>query len=278
MRIAISNIAWDTTEDLEVARLLRQYQIDAIDIAPSKYFSDIQNTTHAQIHLVKQWWHDHGIEITGMQALLFGTQGLNLFGEPSIQQAMLDHLAAVCRIAAGLSAKLLVFGSPKNRNRTGLTDDQAAEIAVNFFQRLGNIAAGLGVIICLEPNPASYGCNFMTNSLETSQLVRKIAHPAIKMQLDTGAMAMNHEKPEMIIQQCADIIGHIHASEPNLIPLGGGNTPHQQIAQALFHYAPEQSLITIEMLATAEPHLATIEQSLKVAIHLYKSPFHHNKR
>ncbi len=32
MRLAISNIAWD------VAALLQRYQVDAIDIAPSKYF------------------------------------------------------------------------------------------------------------------------------------------------------------------------------------------------------------------------------------------------
>ena len=38
IRLAVSNIAWDVSEDSEVAVLLRKYQIDAIDIAPGKYF------------------------------------------------------------------------------------------------------------------------------------------------------------------------------------------------------------------------------------------------
>jgi hypothetical protein len=52
-----------------------------------------------------------------MQALLFGTTGLNVFGDNKSQEAMLEHLRAVCRIGAGLGATKLVFGSPKNRDR-----------------------------------------------------------------------------------------------------------------------------------------------------------------
>ena len=69
----------------------------------------------------RAWWAERGIEITGMQALLFGTSGLNVFGPSEVQDAMLAHLAAVCRIGAGLGAVRVVFGSPKNRDRSGLT-------------------------------------------------------------------------------------------------------------------------------------------------------------
>lgn len=39
MRLAISNIAWEPAEDDAIASLLQRYGIDAIDIAPGKYFS-----------------------------------------------------------------------------------------------------------------------------------------------------------------------------------------------------------------------------------------------
>ncbi|MGM1231309.1 sugar phosphate isomerase/epimerase, partial [Escherichia coli] len=73
---------------------------------------------------VRQWWADQGIEITGMQALLFGTTGLNVFGDNKSQEALLEHMRAVCHIGAGLGAIRLVFGSPKNRDRSGLSDTQ----------------------------------------------------------------------------------------------------------------------------------------------------------
>ena len=40
MRLAISNIAWEVADDAAVADLLQHYQIDAIDVAPGKYFPD----------------------------------------------------------------------------------------------------------------------------------------------------------------------------------------------------------------------------------------------
>ena len=125
MRLAISNIAWDTAEDEAMVRLLRRFDVDAIDVAPGKYFSDPAKATEQDIARVKNWWSERGIEITGMQALLFGITGLNVFGSPEAQDAMLQHLTAVCRIGAGLGAKRLVFGSPKNRDRTGLSDQKA---------------------------------------------------------------------------------------------------------------------------------------------------------
>ncbi len=276
MRIAISNLAWDITEDEAVAALLQRYQVNAIDIAPSKYFAQPALATDSQMASVKAWWRQHGIDIVGMQALLFGTLGLNIFAAPDIQAAMLGHLGAICRIGSALGATRLVFGSPKNRDRRGLSDADALAVAVPFFRQLGNVAAAHGVVVCLEPNPACYGTNFMTHSQDTAQVVTQIDHPAIRMQLDTGAMTVNAEDPCAVLSLHAGLIGHVHASEPELRPLGDGGqngdggTDHAAMFGALHSYLPDH-VVTIEMLATAhEPHLVSIERALQVAIQYYR--------
>lgn len=272
MRLAISNIAWDVSEDNDVARLLKDFSIDAIDVAPGKYFSRPGNASDQDIEKVKYWWADHGIEITGMQSLLFGTNGLNLFGERQVQDAMLEHLAAICRIGGILGAPRLVFGSPKNRDRTGLNDSQALDQAVNFFGRLGDIARSAGVVICLEPNPKRYGANFMTSSSETAQVVEAVNHCAIKMQFDSGALAINNESPEDVVQNNAKLIGHIHASEPGLSPLGDSDVNHHIFHRALVKHLSEH-VVSIEMVATTdEPHLASIERALSCAVNCYQPP------
>lgn len=269
MRLAISNIAWDIAEDEAIARLLTRYKLNAIDVAPGKYFPSPLSVTENDIAHVKAWWSNRGIEITGMQALLFGTTGFNIFGTLPAQDAMLQHLAAVCRIGAGLGATRLVFGSPKNRDRTGLNDQQAIDQATIFFRRLGDIAQYHGVLICLEPNPQCYGANFMVNSEETALIVQQVAHPAIKMQLDTGALTINNEQPESIIQKFSDLIGHVHASERDLVPLGDGDTDHGKIISALAQHLPNH-IVSIEMLATKnESHEQSIERALNVALQYY---------
>ncbi|SDU02084.1 sugar phosphate isomerase/epimerase family protein [Pseudomonas yamanorum] len=271
MRLAVSNIAWDVSEDEKIAALLCRNSINAIDIAPGKYFPIPVAALDEDIARVKEWWAERGIEITGMQALLFGTTGLNLFGSVEARERMLAHLAAVCRIGAGLGATRLVFGSPKNRDRVGLDHQQAMEIAVPFFRQLGHIACAAGVTICLEPNPACYGANFMIDSVETSEVVRQVAHPAIRMQLDSGALTINGEEPSVILSDCADLIGHIHASEPDLLPLGDGSTGHELMALAINQYLPAR-IVTIEMVATKdEPHEDSIERAIKVAKFHYRT-------
>lgn len=270
MRLAVSNIAWDTSEDEAVAKLLQRFGVDAIDVAPGKYFAEPEEVTRVAIIEVKRWWAERGIEITGMQALLFGTTGLNLFGSAEVQDAMLARLAAVCRIGAGLGAPRLVFGSPRNRDRSGLSDNAMMETAVSFFRRLGDIAEFHRVAICLEPNPPCYGANFMTTSAETAQVVEQVAHPAIRMQLDTGSLTINDEQPDAVLRYSADLIGHIHASEPNLVPLGDGVTDHRKVSEALWPRL-RSHVVTIEMLATKdEPHLVSIERALGVAIRFYR--------
>ena len=270
MRLAISNIAWDVPEDEALARLLRRYAVDAIDVAPSKYFADPVHAADQDIARVKLWWADRGMAITGMQSLLFGTTGLNLFGPAQVQDAMLGHLAAVCRIGAGLGATRLVFGSPKNRDRSGLDDAEAMALAVPFFRRLGDLAQSCGVLICLEPNPPRYGANFMTTTAETAGVVEQVGHAAIRMQLDVGALTINGEDAATELAKCAGLVGHVHLSEPDLLPLGDGATDHAKVNAALERYLSDP-LVSIEMLATKnEPHLASIERALQAAIKSYR--------
>ena len=270
MRLAISNIAWEVAEDEAVVSLLHRHRFDAIDIAPAKYFATPLEATDDQIVAVRDWWSSRGIEITGMQALLFGRPEWNLFGPADIQAAMLQHLETLCRIARVLRATKLVFGSPRNRDRGGLSDAETRLKATTFFRRLGDIAARRGVAICLEPNPVCYGANFLTTSIEAADFVRQTDHPAIRMQLDTGAMKINGEDPAAVVALCADLIGHVHASEPNLVPLGDGGTNHPAVFSALSQHLPN-AIVSVEMVATKdESHLASIERALTVASRCYR--------
>lgn len=270
MRLSISNIAWDVKDDISVVQLLREFQIDAIDIAPGKYFPAPADVTDDEIARVKKWWKDHGIDIIGMQALLFGTTGLNVFGDQHSQKAMLGHLRGICRIGAKLGATRLVFGSPKNRDRSGLTDQQALEGATQFFGKLGDIASEWGVIICLEPNPSCYGSNFMTTSLETAKVVQLVSHSSIRMQLDTGAVIINEENLEIFLSKYSSLIEHIHASDPKLVPLGDSKIDHSSIHCIISRFFPHRP-VTVEMVATKnESYIDSIRRALKFAERCYR--------
>lgn len=273
MRLSISNLAWDPVHDEAIAGLLKDVAVDAIEIAPSKYFTTSRDPEPDQVSAVRRGWQDRGIEIVAMQSLLFGTSGLNLFGSPAVQDEMLRHLARIARIGAGLGAKRLVFGSPKNRDRKGLDLPAAMATAVDFFRRLGDIASSSGCIVCLEPNPAMYGCNFMTGTDEAAEVVQTTAHPAIRLQLDIGAVTANGEDAEGLLQRHHALIGHVHISEPGLAPLGASAADHAHLGALVRRFLAPGTSVSIEMLtpATADP-IATVRNALQLAVRHYRHP------
>jgi sugar phosphate isomerase/epimerase len=110
----------------------------------------------------------------------------------------------------------------------------------------------------------------MTGAEDTARIVRAVSHPAIRMQLDTGALTINGEDSEVVLMHHAELIGHVHASEPELAPLGDANTAHAAMAAAVAKWLPTH-IVSIEMLATRnEPHPVAIERALGVAIRHYR--------
>ncbi len=266
MRLSVSNIAWDIADEGEVAAVLQVEGLRHVDLAPSRYFPDPATATASDARRVRRWWSDRGFEIAGMQSLLFGVPNLNLFADDGV---MADRLAGICRLGGELGARALTFGSPRQRDRTGLVDDDARRIAVDFFRRVGDEAAKAGVLFCLEPNPVMYGCNFMVGTLEAADIVRAVAHPAVKLQLDVGAIAVNGEDASSTIAAVHDVIGHIHASEPGLVVLGDAGAPHIEAGVALRSLMPD-AVVTIEMaMPTNEPHITALARAVRVARDAY---------
>ena len=245
MRISISNIAWEKDEEPEIAELLGRLGVTAVDVAPGKYFPDVAAASDSDIRKVRSWWNERGISIYGMQSLLFGTKGLNVFGEVDSQERLLQHLRHVCRVAEGLGAKRLVFGSPKNRDRSGLSVSEADDIALHFFTRLGDIAQSHGIVITLEPNPVCYGTNWVTTTKEAYAFVKELGNPGIAMQLDTGTVITNSEDTAEF-SEVKDTVGHVHLSEPGLLPLSLASEEQDEVFLAAAGIA--QEAVTIEML------------------------------
>lgn len=258
MQISISNIAWEKEDEPEIAEILGRLGVTAVDVAPGKYFPDMAAASDSDIMKVRRWWEERGISIYGMQSLLFGTKGLNVFGERDSQERLLEHLRHVCRVAEGLGAKRLVFGSPKCRDRTGFSDEEAQDIALEFFRRLGGIAKYYGVVITLEPNPVCYGTNWITTTKEAYAFVKALGNPGIAMQLDTGTVLTNQENISAI-HSFKDAIGHVHLSEPQLLPLCLAPGMHGSVFRAAAESAP--GTVTIEMLTKGQGRAVELVES-----------------
>jgi D-psicose/D-tagatose/L-ribulose 3-epimerase len=269
MKLAISNIAWEPAEDAKVAGLMRAHGFAGVEIAPTKYWPQPLAAGAADIAAVRGFWERRGLPIIAMQSLLFGTQGLALFESEAKRRATRDYLAGILALAGKLGAKALVFGSPKNRLKGALTDDQAETIAVPFFRALGEVAVHHHTYLCVEPNPAAYGCDWITTSAQGLALVRKVDHPGFGLHLDAAGMTLAGEDLPEAIAAADRAIRHFHASEAQLAPLGKGGTDHAAAAGAL-RSAGYTGWVSIEMLVTGTAdRMAAVEKALDLAAAAY---------
>ena len=266
-RLAASNIAWEPKEDDQVAAILREHGFTGVEIAPSKRWESPIDATKKEIAAYREEWEKRGLQIVAMQALLFGRADLQLFGSITVRRALREYLTALVEMAHGLGAKALVFGSPKNRKRGKLPLDEATGIAVEFFRELGAVAASRGCVICIEPNPPSYECDFINTTAEAVALCEQIASRGVRVNGDAGAIALNAEDPTSAIEAALPWLGHFHASEPALAELT--DSAVHTAASATLRAASWPGWISIEMRAAAPNRVTAVAQAAERVARIY---------
>jgi len=254
---AVSNIAWPPKQRYKAYRVLEQHGYSGLEIAPGLLFAgepDVFSPSEQAIERIRSDLTQYGLHLVSMQSLLFGVENAELFG----RAAALDRFEAGMRRAIKLAGRLgisnLVFGSPKQRViPNDLSRAEAERHAVKVFCRLGDDALRAGTAVSLETNPAAYGTNFLTKTAETVSFVQRIDHPAIKLNLDIGAMEMNGEPgTAAVLWDNAHLISHVHVSTPNLAPAPRDLSLLTTILRQLRRKDYARA-VSIEMLAPENP-------------------------
>jgi sugar phosphate isomerase/epimerase len=244
----VSNIAWEPAQDDAVRGLCARHAVQGIEVAPTRVWAEPMAVTAVQARDYAARWADAGIAISSLQALLFGRPHLTVFQARHTRGHTLAYLQGIIRLGGWLGAGALVFGAPANRRIGTLPPERALDLAEGFFRVLGETAAEHGTVFCIEPNPRAYGCDFVTDSRQGLELVRRVSHPGFGLHLDAAGMTLAGEEVETALQVAAPWLRHFHASEPELAPLGGGAVDHARLAGSLQRLAYGQ-WVALEMRA-----------------------------
>jgi len=264
MRLAVSNIAWDRSEDDRVAEALRREGVTGIEIAPTKWRDDPLRAPAADIEGLRREWNDQGLRIVSLQALLFGRPDLQLFGSDASRAAMFGHLERTVDFAAAVGAHALVFGSPGNRKRGSMSLANATSVAVDFLQKLGAYAHDRGTTVSLEANPVEYGCDFVTTTADAVALCNAVGHPGIGVNGDLGGIMLAGEDPVSALESAASRLVHVHASEPALAELSVRDE-HIAAGRALSKMRYD-GWVSIEMRAVGGgQNVSAVERAVKAA-------------
>lgn len=265
--LAVSQIAWHASEEIEVANLMADMGINAIELAPSRLFENPGKPRADEIRKCRDFWGVRGIRPVAFQALLYGKPELTLFESAAAREAMIAYISQQILAAGALGVHALIFGSPRNRSiPRDMTAAIANEIAVDTFRRIADVANDSGVILCVEPNPVEYGCNFITTAAHGIDMVREVDSAGFGLHLDTAGMWLAGDDFRESVQDAADWLEHFHVSAPNLGLVGLNELPYEVALRALSD-ANYAHTVSIEMRAGNSNNLARV----KSAVHFLQS-------
>ena len=214
MKLAISNIVW-SKEESDLYKLMGKYNFTGLEIAPTKIFTE---NPYEKLIEGEKWQKklidEYNIKLVSMQSIWFGKTE-NIFNSIEEREVLADYTKKAIDFAQKTKCGNLVFGCPKNRV---IGDNLKKESAEEFFREIGEYAFEHNTCIGMEANPSIYGTNFINNTKDAIDLVKKINNPGYKLNLDVGTMIVNDEKVSEL-EGVAKYINHIHISEPYLKPI-----------------------------------------------------------
>ena len=267
MKLAVSNIAWTEAMHEGAISTLLKYGVQGVEVAPTRLWPNWEGMSRQSAARIRKQYSESILSIPAMQSLLFGMQDLNVFGSDADRACIIDHMENLFAVAGTLGVGALVFGSPKNRDRSGLSDTEAFNQAAEFFKILAEKAQRHRVVLCIEPNPPQYGANFVTNWREARALVESVNTRGFGLHLDSGCIHMFGDDIGEAIRLCADLICHFHISEPHLADFSKPDVDHAGAAKAL-RDIDYQGWTSIEMRCGDRP-LAALDNALQFVTATY---------
>lgn len=234
MKFSICNELWEGWRIEEVFGFAAEIGYDGVEIAPFTLAETADQIDGAQRAHVKAAAAAAEQEVVGLHWLLVKPEGLYInHPDAGIRKKTQAYLTKLIGLCADLGGKVMVIGSPRQRNvHQDLTPKKAWTYARQAFSACAEAAGEKGVTLCIEPL-ARTETNFINTHRDAIKMIRDVKHPNFKLLLDVKAMSDEETPIPDIIKDSAEHLAHFHANDANRRGPGFGDTDFRPIMAAL---------------------------------------------
>jgi len=234
MRFAICNEIFRDWKIEDVFTFAAKIGYDGVEIAPFTLAETVTQIPPARRQAIRAAAARQQIEITGIHWVLVKPEGLYInHTDPEIRARTAKYFCDLVDFCADLGGKVMVVGSPKQRNvLPDLPLEQATEWAAETFRHSVKRAEDRGITICFEPL-GSAETNFINTAADAIRFIERVPSPNFKIILDVKAMCSESKPIPQIIRESWPNFAYFHANDKNLKGPGFGEVDFKPIAAAL---------------------------------------------
>lgn len=224
MKLALCNEMFEDTPFDEVCRLAVKHGYEGIELAPFVFAKDVKDISPDDRRQIADTAARYGLEIIGLHWLLAQTEGLHVTApDVDVRNRTTDYLKQLVRFCVDVGGRVLVFGSPMQRNLLpGVTFDQALDFAAEVFTPVADMAKQEGAMIAFEPL-SHEETDFGGNIADGIRIVEKLDHPNFRLHFDARAMSYESTPLHELVRAHAPLIEHVHVNDPNKLGPGMGD-------------------------------------------------------
>lgn len=236
----------------ETCALASRLGYDGLEFAPFTLASRMTEFTSAQRRDLKQTCADHNLDVVGLHWLLAKTEGFHISTpDDAVRARTLDYYKALIQCCGDIGGKVMIHGSPQQRNVVPGDDPRKArDRAIEFFRGASKTAADHDVTLCLEPlGPKE--TDIIVTADDAAAMMDEIDSPSVALILDCKAMVAEGADLPATIRKHAARTMHFHANDDNLSYPGSGNLDFTAILAALRDAAYDR-YVSIEVFDFSE--------------------------
>jgi sugar phosphate isomerase/epimerase len=234
MKLAICNEIFQGWKIEDVFAYAARVGYDGVEIAPFTLANAVTEITTSDRQRIREAAKRAGIEIAGIHWVLVKPEGLSVnHPDAGLRRRTADYFCALVDFCADLGGRVMVVGSPKQRNvLPGVSPEQARGWAAETFRPAVARAEQREMTICFEPL-APTETNFINTAAEAIAFVQRVPSPNFKIILDVKAMCSEAKAIPQIIRESWPHFAHFHANDCNLKGPGFGDVDFKPIIAEL---------------------------------------------
>ncbi|MEY4711867.1 MAG: hypothetical protein RIS88_1317 [Pseudomonadota bacterium] len=205
-----------------------QLGYQGLEVAPFTLFQDARELDERLAARARASAQAQGLLISSLHWLLVKPEGLSMVTpDEGVRQATLDWIRRLIAFAQHCGARVLVHGSPAQRNpQAGQSLADAHARLEDSLRRLAPWAQAAGVTYCLEPL-SRVETSVVNTVQEAAQMIARVGSPAVRTMLDASAASQAESEPiAQVLARHLDTgdIAHVQVNDKNRRGPGQGDT------------------------------------------------------